>query len=363
MKKMVIFGAGSRGIAFKNSFIKCPLLFNSQEYELLFCDNDTKKHNTRIDGILCLEPVECLSGLDFKKDVIVIANHAVSEIFFRQLESFLFSNIFFLDHENYLRKLNTDFIYRNLRDYDGITTYDKFKDIAITIKNSIEEDEYVQNFRYELFTEQFISDIKQAKLFVDVGGELGFFTGLANKYMDLSQGEIHIFEPHPTSIHVLKELYGFNTKIKFHEKAVSNTSGFTTLYSSSETSSHTMDKYLNGSHHQINLKNGGNLHEFQSETIVLDEMFENLIIDVIKMDIEGAEVLAFEGMQKILEKRITKIYLEIHHSLGNAIKPNGIKYIQYLLNKYKYDCYMCVGNNMYKTDIYKCIRPYLVPRN
>jgi len=70
-----------------------------------------------------------------------------------------------------------------------------------------------------------------------------------------------------------------------------------------------LDKYQTGAYNIV----GGNKY-IEVETIKLDDYFKdkNIKVDVIKMDIEGAEGLALEGMKKILnENKDIKIFSEI----------------------------------------------------
>lgn len=112
MKKLVIFGAGERGISFKNSFLQGNILFNNEQFEVLFCDNDEKKWETALDGAMCYSPVYCLSRIDPQSDIVVVANSAWVEIFHRQLKDLKFKNCFYLDFENFIHKYdpNIDYI-------------------------------------------------------------------------------------------------------------------------------------------------------------------------------------------------------------------------------------------------------------
>jgi hypothetical protein len=85
LKKLVIFGAGERGISFKNSFLKCDTLFSSEQFEVLFCDNDEKKWDTIVDGTRCYAPLSCLNNINPQSDVVVVANSDPAEIFHTQL--------------------------------------------------------------------------------------------------------------------------------------------------------------------------------------------------------------------------------------------------------------------------------------
>ncbi len=78
---------------------------------------------------------------------------------------------------------------------------------------------------------------------------------------------------------------------------------------------------------------GGGNNYVEVEIIKLDEYFENknFKVDVIKMDIEGAEGLAFEGMQKILSaNKNIKIFSEIIPTQLEKTGINGENYLNML---------------------------------
>ncbi len=219
------------------------------------------------------------------------------------------------------------------------------------------------SYRYcENFTYRFVQDIKNAKVFLGIGANLGYYANLANLFMDDSS-QIHIFEPVEHWYTNLCTMFNNSPKVKIYDYAISNKNGMETLYSTSKVNSPTLDGNLTNNNHQKNLNNGANIEKIDVKSSRLDTLFPNVVIDVIKMDIEGGEILAFEGMENILEKRVTKIFLEYHYSLCESIKINSIKYFEYLLKKYDYKCYKCVGDKLIPTSIIEESRVCLLPNN
>ena len=67
----------------------------------------------------------------------------------------------------------------------------------------------------------------------------------------------------------------------------------------------------------------------------------NTDVDVMLIDIEGAEVLAIEGMEKLIENRKTIFFLEIHEPYIQAIRSDGMNYINEVFKRNGYKIYWC----------------------
>jgi len=122
----------------------------------------------------------------------------------------------------------------------------------------------------------------------------------------VKKGKIFCFEPAPTNYSFLQKNINANAckNIVAIQKAVSDKQGALELF---------MDEYVSGGH-QI-FYTGKKSKSVKVETISIDEFWENEIpqIDLLKIDIEGAEMLALSGMKKTLStnssiKFITEFY-------------------------------------------------------
>lgn len=174
---------------------------------------------------------------------------------------------------------------------------------------------------YEPFeTELVKKEIKNGDVVLDIGANIGYFTLIFAKIVG-EEGKVFAFEPDPTNFSLLKknvEINGYQNVILI-QKAVSNKTGKIKLYLSEEN--------LAG-HRIYNLH--GDRKSIEIEAIQLDDYFENYNgkIDFIKMDIEGAEGQAIQGMFNLLKKNKTvKIVTEF---LPIALKISGIEPIEYL---------------------------------
>ena len=166
--------------------------------------------------------------------------------------------------------------------------------------------------------------LKGVKVFIDVGGSLGQYTYFAGKF--LNNADLYCIEPDSFKVKKLSELaklWKNNTKNNYHviNKAVSDNNGIIKFYTLSDHSS-------SGAFFPLkNLKNSSKEWvENEVECITLDSFFNDIDIDLIKIDVEGAEYRVLNGAKKILEKGKTNILMEIAPwgDLQRSYKPSDI---------------------------------------
>jgi len=153
---------------------------------------------------------------------------------------------------------------------------------------------YIQGVFERGTTEVFKRVVKRGMTVFDIGANIGYYTLLARSLVG-SEGRVFAFEPHPEAYEKLKEnikLNGYTNVIPLN-KAVSNKSGRTKFYLHSDSGRSSL------------LHPEDENKWIEVETIVLDEFIERegVTPDIIKMDIEGAEPLALEGMRKLLKTK------------------------------------------------------------
>jgi FkbM family methyltransferase len=166
-------------------------------------------------------------------------------------------------------------------------------------------------------TEYFKNNIKPGQTIVDIGANIGYYTLLFSKLTG-PHGHVYAFEPEPENIFLLKKNLEINSikNVTVIEKAVDVCESSTKLF--------------------INKKNRGNHRIFDSgdhrksiniQTTSIDKFFENINvpIDWIKMDIEGAEYRALQGMKNFLQKNnhlvlVTEIFPEGLKQAGSALE-------------------------------------------
>ncbi len=155
--------------------------------------------------------------------------------------------------------------------------------------------------------------LKVGDVAIDIGAFIGYYTLLFAKLVG-DKGKIYAFEPAPQSFSLLKKNVELNDykNIILENVAVSNKKFTKTLNKNEKI------EYIN-----------------------LDEYFKtyNGKVDLIKMDIEGAEKLAIEGMSSLLHKnKNVKILTEFHPL---ELKKSGVEPEDYLqvLREYGFEIY------------------------
>lgn len=166
--------------------------------------------------------------------------------------------------------------------------------------------------------------LEGVKVFVDVGGSLGQYTYFAGKI--LKNANLYCFEPDSFKFKKLSELaklWKKNSKNNYHviNKAVSDNNGKIMFYTPSDHSS-------SGAFFPLkNLENSTDeWKENEVECIALDSFFNDIDIDFIKIDVEGAEYRVLTGAKKILENGKACVLMEIAPwgDLQRSYKPSDI---------------------------------------
>ncbi len=178
-------------------------------------------------------------------------------------------------------------------------------------------------------TQTMKDNVFSGNIVVDLGANIGYFTCLLAKIVG-EGGKVFAFEPDPRNLKLLRRNIQENNykNVIIADKAVSDVNGSCTLYSSQKKfgANRIFESKKNQTQDFIPIK---------SETICLDDYFEkqNLLkkIDFIKIDIEGSEFRAFNGMKKILElNNNLKIFTEIAPSLLEDAGSSGKQVLDFL---------------------------------
>jgi FkbM family methyltransferase len=161
--------------------------------------------------------------------------------------------------------------------------------------------------RYNLTTDSFV---------VDVGGYTGDW---ASMMFCRYACNIDIYEPHPTLYHhALKELFRHNGMVRIFGYGLSDKSEKMTLYGDGYVSSlYPMQNTMN---HQI--------AEIRKASDVFNERYSNKVIDVLKINVEGAE---YEILPDLIQNydmsKIRNIQIQFHQVVdGYAEKREKIQH-------------------------------------
>lgn len=194
------------------------------------------------------------------------------------------------------------------------STKDTSISLSLLLKNEYEPKE----------TEMIKENLKEGDYFFDIGANIGYYSVLASKIVGKT-GKVFAFEPDPENFNKLSENIKLNgcENVILENKAVADHSGKLNFIS---------ERFRKG---ESRISADG---KTKVETITLDNYVKNLKIDCIKMDIEGAEILALKGALKSLKRRGIKLFVEYNPQslkkftkdsleLIDIIEKNGFKII------------------------------------
>jgi FkbM family methyltransferase len=131
--------------------------------------------------------------------------------------------------------------------------------------------------------------LKPGDVVLDLGANIGLFTLLYARQVGPT-GHVHSFEPGVQSFALLKTNTIINgyANVTLYNKAVADTDGIAKflLCTTGDSDNRLMDN------------SGEKREEIDVELVRLDSLFGNARVDFIKMDIQGAELLAMKGLRE-----------------------------------------------------------------
>ena len=163
---------------------------------------------------------------------------------------------------------------------------------------------------------------KRGFFVADVGAYRGWYTALASKIVG-SDGHIYSFEPEPTNFRMLLKVISLNKlrNVTPFRLALSDKDGLETLYVS--------PKYP--TMHSIVMKRGNksiNVSARELDTLVKTGEISRL--DLIKIDVEGAELEVLKGASTTIERIKPILSIEVNHY------ENELEDIKNFIEEYDY---------------------------
>jgi FkbM family methyltransferase len=203
------------------------------------------------------------------------------------------------------------FISDNLFEVQGHKMY--VEPYAVNVASgSMIADDY-ERFETELFKKQ----VKKGMTVLDIGAHIGYYTLVAANLVG-EDGRVFAFEPHPHNFAVLEKNVRINgyKNVVLVQKAVSDKSGHIKLFLSEYGTLHSLSN-------QVGKKS------IVVEAVTLDEFLgKDCKVDVVKVDVEGAEMLVLLGGDRIIKANDNlKIFTEF---FPEALKRFGCPPSDYL---------------------------------
>ena len=169
------------------------------------------------------------------------------------------------------------------------------------------------NGNHEPWLQEFLKkELKKGFCFYDIGAHKGFFTIIASTIVG-EDGKIVAFEPDPRNYIFLKRNVEINNlkNVFIVRKALFSYVGKINFFLSNFFSNWTESRVLNST--EMSFKKENNLIEVECTT--LDEFIsenKNFYPDLIKIDVEGAEIEILEGASETLKNIKPIWFIEVH---------------------------------------------------
>jgi FkbM family methyltransferase len=155
----------------------------------------------------------------------------------------------------------------------------------------------------------FTDAVREGSVVLDIGAHIGYFTALA-----ATRGAtVLAFEPNQSTLPYLRrtlELNGVTDRVRVIESAVGASEGTATFFLSragDESSLH---------------RPAPDAEPVSVKVTPVDAVTAGVVVDVIKMDVEGAEVEALAGMTRTLERASPDLVLFVERNNG-ALRRAG----------------------------------------
>ena len=195
-------------------------------------------------------------------------------------------------------------------------------------------------YRYGLFEEglsrMVLEHLKTGMTFFDIGAHFGYFT-LLSSFIVGNKGQVHAFEPTPSSFSILKSNISNKDNVVLNNSAVLSKRKIVFINDYDIKYSAFNSIYNARLPQDILPKLKVKKHEVQSVSI--DDYVENnsIIPNFIKIDAEGSEYEILIGMEKTIHKFKPIITIEVG-DMGVKDVPASKDLINFLVNK-GYKCY------------------------
>jgi FkbM family methyltransferase len=166
-------------------------------------------------------------------------------------------------------------------------------------------------------------ELKDARLFIDVGAHVGYYTLLASKMAK----EIISIEPNPFNYKLLK----FNLRIN----EIKNVYALNIAASNYNGESGIFIPKLKGKIATDESRLDNNISKIKIKVVKLDDLLLKIrkIPDVIKIDVEDSEIQVLEGLQETLRKGVKWLMIEVHSEENKSEVISFLKSLGYKITQ------------------------------
>jgi FkbM family methyltransferase len=203
--------------------------------------------------------------------------------------SVIISLYIFLCRNKYIRSLLNNVIKRAIPEYLQLVEGTIFLDKNDAVVSGALTFGVYEQFEASLFKKT----LKLGMKVVDIGANIGYYTLIASKLVGDS-GKVFAFEPDDTNFSLLEKSISYNkrTNTTLFHSALGNFVGTAELFLSES----------NKGDHRVYQVTDENRSKIAIKMTTLDSAIGSESIDVIKMDVQGAEGLVCAGMSKVIDQ-------------------------------------------------------------
>jgi FkbM family methyltransferase len=185
-------------------------------------------------------------------------------------------------------------------------------------------------------TEKVALLVRKGETCLDVGANFGWYTTLFRRLVG-GGGAVHGFEPVPSIYHELEqnwELIGSPENVRLNNLALGDKEKILTI---------NLFQGLPTGHASLSTQGRDDLISFECKMVTLDSYLEANhvgIVNFVKVDIEGAEMMFLKGAGRLFEQDVPPIILmemALQQTKNFGYKPDDL--LKYLSGKAAYDFY------------------------
>lgn len=184
--------------------------------------------------------------------------------------------------------------------------------------------------------------LKPGDNFLDIGANIGYFSLIAAKKVS-SKGQVFSFEPNP----VVHQRFIRNIQLNKlnNVSVVPKALSFQNDFIEFKTPSNELKNSGRSSFRDIEEE----YTILKVETVQLDSILDQIPhINLLKIDIEGAEFMALQGMRKFLERDMPIIIMELSDVFLKQLGSSAVQVLSYL-DSFNYDFFI-IGEELTKID-------------
>ena len=227
------------------------------------------------------------------------------------------------------------------KNYKTIIQFDLGQKIYLDLKDWLQSQLFWMKIYYieRKETEYFKRILKRGDIVVDVGAHIGYYTLISGARVG-KEGHVYSFEPNPETFKRLKRNVQLNNlnNISLYNIGLSDKEEFLTL---------NLPTSINTGTAGITIPENFSGKSLKVKAIPLDKFIEkNNIkkVDIIKIDVEGAEIKVLKGMMETIRKFKPKIFIEINNK---KLKAAGFskEEVYNLLKKENYKAFQIVNKD------------------